>query len=149
MALFKKGKKEEKVEEEEKEEKEEKTKKEEVKVKDEDWFDSGGELAVDVYHSTNDIVIQAPIAGIKPSDLDITIEQDSVKIKGERKRPTEVKEKDYLTKECYYGLFSREVILPVEIDGSRAEASMKDGILTIKVPKIEREAKKKLKIKEG
>ena len=55
---------------------------------------------------------------------------------------------DYFIEECYWGPFSRKIILPVEVDSSRADAAMKDGVLTVRIPKIQREKKKKLTIKE-
>ena len=120
----------------------------ESKEKRKDWLEPGGQLAIDVYQTDTDIVIQAPIAGIKKEDLDISIENDLVTIKGNREKPPEVEEKNYFYQECYWGPFSREIILPDEGDPSRAEASMREGILTLKIPRIEREKKRKIKIKE-
>ncbi len=120
--------------------------KEEEKKK--DWLEPEGQLAIDVYQTDSYIVIQAPIAGIKKEDLNISIENDVVVIKGNREKPTEAEEKKYFYEECYWGPFSREIILPDEGDPSRAEASMKEGILTLKIPRIERERKRKIKIKE-
>ena len=112
------------------------------------WFEPEGQLAIDVYQTDGEIVIQAAIAGIKPSDLDISIENDLVTIRGKREKTFEKIERNYFYQECYWGRFSREVILPAEVDASRTEASMKDGILTIRIPKIEREKKRKVFIKE-
>lgn len=112
------------------------------------WFESEGELTVDVYQTDTDIVIQSAIAGVKGENLDITIENDLVIIRGTREKNIEVEEKNYFHQECYWGSFSRKIILPVEVDPSRAQASMKDGILTIKIPKIEREKKRKIMVKE-
>jgi len=111
------------------------------------WFEPEGQLAVDVYQTDGYVVVQAAIAGVKPEEIDITIEKDMVIIKGERNRVAEEKKENYFYQECYWGKFSREIILPVEIDAGHAEASMKNGILTIKIPKIERQGKKKLVIK--
>ena len=106
-----------------------------------------GQLAVDVFQTKNDLVIQSAIAGIKAEDLDISIENDVLIIKGNREKPDE-KEQDYFTKECYWGAFSKKIILPVEVDPSRISAKMKQGILTISLPKIEREKKRKVVVKE-
>jgi len=122
--------------------------KRESEIKNEKWFEPEGELVVDVFQTDKEIVIVAPIAGVKAEDLDITVERDTIKIKGKREKVFEVQEKDYLIKECYFGPFSREIILPVEVDGKKAKASMKEGILIIKMPKIKQERKRKLKIKE-
>lgn len=113
----------------------------------EKWFTLEGQLAIDVYQTEGELIIQSAIAGIKPEDLDIAIEGDKVTIKGKREKPTEKGERNYFYQECYWGSFSREIILPVEIDPSRAEATFKEGILTIRMPKIEREKKRKIEIK--
>ncbi len=115
--------------------------------KERDLSGQEGQLAVDVYQTKNDLVIQSAIAGIKAEDLDISIENDTLIIKGEREKPDE-KEQDYFTQECYWGIFSRKIILPVEVDPSRISAKMKQGILTISLPKIEREKKRKVVVKE-
>lgn len=106
----------------------------------------GGQLAIDVYQTENNLVIQSAIAGVSPENLEITMERDIVSIKGVREKPFEEKG-DYFTKECYWGLFSRQVIMPVEVDPDRAEASMKEGILTIRIPKILREKKRVIKVR--
>jgi len=135
VTFFKKSKKE--------EEKPKKTEKPEEK-----WFKSEGQLAIDVYQTEKELLIQSTIAGIRPEDLDIFIEGDKVSIKGKREKPIEEGERNYFYQECYWGAFSREIILPVEVDPSRAEASFKEGILTIRIPKIEREKKRKIAVKE-
>jgi len=138
--------KEEKIEVSREEVPEKEEKKEEVEIKKEKWFEPEGELAIDVYQTETDLVIQSAIAGVKPEFLDISMERDVVTIKGTREKPFE-EEGDYFTQECYWGPFSREVILPVEIDPDKAEATMKEGILTIRIPKILREKKRKIKVK--
>ena len=138
--------KEEKIEVSREEVPEKEEKKEEVEIKKEKWFEPEGELAIDVYQTETDLVIQSAIAGVKPEFLDISMERDVVTIKGTREKPFE-EEGDYFTQECYWGPFSREVILPVEIDPDKAEATMKEGILTIRIPKILREKRRKIKVK--
>ena len=114
------------------------------------WQNLGGpegELAVDVYQTEKDLVIQATIAGVRPEELDISIENDIITIRGNRERPGEQKERNYFYQECYWGPFSRQIISPEEIDPSRTQASMKEGVLTIRIPKIERKKKRKIEIK--
>ena len=106
-----------------------------------------GQLAIDVYQTNSELVIQSTIAGVKPEDLDISIEADTVLIKGNRQEPTESGEKNYFYQECYWGPFSRQIIMPEETDPSRAEATMKEGVLTIRIPKIERKKKRKIAVK--
>jgi len=112
------------------------------------WFEAEGELAVDVYQTNGDVVIQTAIAGVKPEDLDISIESDIVLIKGKREKVLEEKDANYIRQECFWGAFSQKIILPEETDPAKAEAIMKDGVLTIRIPKIERKKKRKLTIKE-
>lgn len=112
-----------------------------------EWFQPEGQLSVDVYQTGDELVIQSAIAGVRPEDLDISLQGDVVSIRGVRERPFE-EEGDYFTQECYWGPFSREVILPVEVDPNKAEASMKNGVLTIRIPKILREKRRKIIVKK-
>lgn len=114
----------------------------------EKWFESEGQLAIDVFQTEKELVVQSAIAGIKLEDLDISIENDKLTIKGKREKPLGDEEKNYFYQECYWGRFSREIILPVEVDPSRAEATFKEGILTIRMPKIEREKKRKIEVRD-
>lgn len=113
-----------------------------------EWFEPEGQLTVDVYQTDGEIVIQSAIAGVEPEDLDITIENDVVIIKGERERQSEEKGENYFYQECFWGRFSREIILPAEVDKARAKATMKNGILTIRIPKIKRVKTKKIAVEE-
>lgn len=113
---------------------------------DSEWLNNEGQLAVDVYQTESDLVIQAAVAGMKVEDLDVLIEDEVITIKGNRPNPLQ-ETGDYFIEECYWGTFSRKIILPVEVDSSRADAAMKEGILTIRIPKIQREKKKKLVVK--
>ena len=106
-----------------------------------------GELTVDIYDRGDHIVIQSTVAGVKPDDLDISIASDSVTIRGRREKMEEVKENDYYYKELFWGTFSRSVILPEEIDEDSAEANLKHGLLTIKLPKKKKGSVQKLKVK--
>jgi len=112
----------------------------------EEWFEPEGELAIDVYQTEGELIIQSAIAGVKPEDLDISMERDVISIKGIRQNPFK-EEGDYFTQECYWGPFSREIILPTEVDPERIEAVMKDGVLTVRIPKIMREKLRKIKVR--
>ena len=105
-----------------------------------------GQLAIDVYETPAEIVIKSTIAGAKPADLDVGIEDNTVNIRGSRHNEENIKGENYLYQECYWGTFSRSIILPTEVDSDKAEASLKDGVLTIRIPKIVREKEKKIKI---
>ena len=113
-----------------------------------DWMtESEGQLTIDVYQTPNEIVIMSTIAGVRPEDIDITMANDMITIKGNRKKNEEVQEEDYYYQECYWGPFSRSVILPIDVEVDQAQASMKNGILTIRLPKIEKVKTKKITIK--
>ena len=113
---------------------------------DEDDEDAG-QLTIDVYQKPNETIVESPIAGVKPEDLDISITTESVTIKGKREREEHIRSEDYVYQECYWGKFSRSVVLPQEVDAEKAEASIKNGVLTIKLPKLNRLKSKKLKVK--
>ena len=107
-----------------------------------------GELAIDVYETADDIVVQSPIGGTKSEDLDISIEDDMVTIRGNREHLVEKQGRNYVYQECYWGSFSRKVILPEAVDETKAKATMKNGILTLVMPKLHRKKLKKVTVKE-
>lgn len=113
----------------------------------EEWFQPEGELAVDVFQTDTDIVIQSTIAGVKAEELDLSIENDVVTISGERKSPSEEGEKSYFYQECYWGPFSRQIILPEEVDFNLAEATMKEGIFSLRMPKLQRQKIRRIKVR--
>jgi len=128
-------------------EKEKKTFPKKPLKEEEEWVDeSEGQLTVDVYQTPNEIVIKSTIAGVKPEDIDITMSNDMITIKGTREKDEEVKEEDYYYQECYWGPFSRSIILPVDVEADKAKASMRNGILTIRLPKSEKLKTKRIEI---
>jgi len=90
-----------------------------------------GQLAIDVYHDDKRIVIKSTIAGARPQNLKISLHNDLLIIKGKRENEENVPENSYLFKECYWGPFSRSIILPAEVDSKRVEAEIENGVLTI------------------
>lgn len=106
-----------------------------------------GQLTVDVFQDDENIIIQSTIAGVSPEDLDVSITNDMVTIRGERRQQYNTDQEDYFYQECYWGTFSRSIILPVEIDADRAEAKIKNGVLTIRIPKANAAVTRKLKVK--
>ena len=108
--------------------------------------DDEGQLTVDVFQTDDEIVIKSTIAGVTSDDLDISVTNDMVTIKGGRKPDEKIKESNYYYQELYWGPFSRAIILPEEIDSDNAKASMKNGILTIRLPKLAKSRIKKVKI---
>ncbi len=114
----------------------------------ESWAgDSEGQLTIDVYQTDNDIVIKSTIAGVKPEDLDVSINNDMVTIRGERKNDEKIESENYYYQECYWGTFSRSVILPVEVLADKAEATMKNGILTLRLPKADTTKTKRIQVR--
>ncbi len=108
---------------------------------------SEGQLTIDVYQTENDIVIKSTIAGVKPEDLDVSINNDMVTVKGERKNEEVVENGNYYYQECYWGGFSRSVLLPVDVIPEKADASLKNGILTIRLPKADTTKTKKIQVR--
>ncbi len=108
-----------------------------------------GELAVDVYQTPTHIIIKAMIAGVRPEDLDVSITRDMVTLRGKRERHTEGTAGDFFFQELYWGSFSRTIVLPQEVEIEEAEATEKHGLLTIKLPKLDKGRQAKLKIKSN
>jgi len=106
-----------------------------------------GSLTLDVYQTPSSIIVESAVAGVNPEDLDISITSDSVSVRGKREKMEKVEEKDYLFQECYWGRFSRSIMLPQEVDPDRAQASLKNGVLKIILPKLNKQKTKKLKVK--
>jgi HSP20 family protein len=106
-----------------------------------------GSLTIDVYQTPTDIIVESAIAGVGPEDIDIEVSTDSVTVRGERQKQHTVSDDDYYYQECYWGRFSRSVILPQEIDPEAASVNFKNGILTIKLPKLNRKKSRKLKVR--
>ena len=124
----------------------------EIKIRDrnEDWLEKGeeGELAVDVYQKGNNLIVKSIVAGVKLKDLKIYLHNDILTIKGKREKDEEVEKDQYFYEECFWGDFSRSIILPLEIQTSKVKAYLKNGILTIILPKAKRSKTLKIKIKE-
>lgn len=104
--------------------------------------DPEGQLAVDVFQTENEIVIIAPIAGVKKEDVAISITDDTLIIRGTRAFHFTVSPDEYVTRECYWGTFSRTIILPDSADRTKVNASFKNAILTIRIPKLAMKMKK-------
>lgn len=101
-------------------------------------FDPEGELVVDVFETDSSFVVLAAIAGIQIKDIDISVEKEMMVIKGNRQDPHLDPEKKYFYQECYWGPFSRKIVLPENIKVEDASAQMDKGLLTIKIPKSEK-----------
>lgn len=118
--------------------------------KSDDWLDEEnlpGQLAVDVYETPTQLIVQAPIAGIVKSDLDVSISDNTLSIQGSRKSGAEDHNANYYVQECYWGQFARTITLPVSVKEDEVEAVLKDGVLTIIFNKLEQNTVKKIEIK--
>lgn len=107
-----------------------------------------GQLALDVFQTADEIVVVAPIAGVTIHDISINITDDVLTIKGNRNFQFKAEGADYFTQECFWGNFSRSIILPEAVDASQVSASFKNGILTVRIPKVEKIRTRMVKIKE-
>ena len=141
------------LEEEEELEKEEKDEEEETspaEIEDE-WpaeeFEEG-QLSIDVFQTPKAIVVKSTIAGVKPEDIDISINNDMLTIRGRRELTEIVEDQDYLFRECYWGSFSRSVILPVEIEADKIEATIENGVLSVTLPKAKNAQQIQIKVRE-
>lgn len=118
--------------------------------KDSNWIEEENEeaeLTIDVYQTPAEIIVQTMVAGVRPEDLELTIGRDMVTVRGKREESRKVEEENYFAKELYWGAFSRTVLLPQEIDPEEAEATEKHGLLTIRLPKIDKDKKTSVKVK--
>ncbi len=114
------------------------------------WMDDSSadsELSVDVYQTQDEVIVKAMIPGVKKEDLEINLTRDSVTLKGVRKEDKIVADDDYFHRELYWGSFSRTINLPHEVDIEHAEAIETQGILTIKLPRVDKDRQMKVKIR--
>jgi len=102
--------------------------------------------AIDVYETKDEVVVETPLAGIDPKDVDISVENEILTIKGETKKESEVEDKNYYRKEVASGSFFRTVALPSRVVADKAEASFADGMLKIVIPKAEEAKPKTIKV---
>ena len=103
----------------------------------EGWLEEGfeGQLSVDVFQTAKNIIVKSTVAGTKPEDIEIQLNNDLLTIRGKRYQEEEIGQEDYFYQECYWGGFSRSIVLPVEVQPDKIEAKIKGGVLTIILPK--------------
>ncbi|MEK7544649.1 MAG: Hsp20/alpha crystallin family protein [Patescibacteria group bacterium] len=106
-----------------------------------------GQLAVDIYQTAKEIIILAPIAGVDSKDVDVSVTDEVLTIKGARHLERKIEEEDYFTKECFWGGFSRSIILPESAELGKINATFEKGILEIRIPRGERIKTKVVRIK--
>lgn len=108
-----------------------------------------GQLTVDVFQTPDEIVIRSIVAGVRPDDLDVSISRDMVTIRGTREENKEVADDGYFVQELFWGTFSRTILLPAEIEVEGAQASEKNGLLTLRLPKIDKNRQTKVKVRSS
>ncbi len=117
---------------------------------DADEWDEGepvaGQLAVDVYETKEKLVVKGRVAGVNKSDLDVSISDNTLTIKGTLNAGNEEGVENYFLQECYWGEFSRSLVLPVPVKEDEIEAVLKDGVLTIGFSKLKQDTVKKIEV---
>jgi HSP20 family protein len=116
-----------------------------------DWEDDAnqqlpGQLALDVYESADKLFIKARTAGVNKNDLDVSIADNTLTVRGTLSAGTEEEVQNYFLQECYWGEFSRSIALPVPVKEDEVEASLKDGVLTISFTKLKQDTVKKIQV---
>ncbi len=116
-----------------------------------DWLaeDTDGQLAIDVYQDDHNIYVLAPIAGVNASNVDISITDEVLTIKGSRTAGHEAGAEKHFTQECYWGPFSRSYVLPIAVNSEESKATLKDGLLKVEIPKDAKVKTKTIKINDG
>ncbi len=117
---------------------------------DNDEWDEGepvaGQLAVDVYETKERLFVKGRVAGVNKSDLDVSISDNTLTIRGTLSAGSEEGVENYFLQECYWGEFSRSLVLPVPVKEDEIEAVLKDGVLTISFSKLKQDTVKKIEI---
>lgn len=116
-----------------------------------EWGDDGaeavpGQLAVDVYETKERLVVKARTAGVNKNDLDVSISDNQLTIRGTLSAGNEDEVENYFLQECYWGEFSRTIALPVPVREEDIEAVLKDGVLTVSFGKVEQNTVKKIQV---
>lgn len=106
-------------------------------------------LPLDLYETADEFVVTATMPGVRPEDIDITIQGEVLRIKGETKGEDEVKEANYYRRERRYGSFHREVRLPADVQSDGVEAGFENGVLKLRLPKAEEAKERKIQVTVG
>lgn len=116
-----------------------------------EWLEEAfeGQLSVDVYQTEKEVVIVSAIAGVKPEDVDVSINNDMVTIKGKRRLREKIVADDYFLQECHWGGFSRTIILPVDVREDKVKATMSNGILEVRLEKSGKEKARTIPVESG
>jgi len=107
------------------------------------------QLTIDMFQTPDSIIVKSMVAGVRPEELQVTITRDTITIKGHRQEDKTILDEDYYFNELYWGGFSRTILLPEEVDPDGAEATQRHGLLTITLPKVDKNKKQQLRVKAG
>ncbi len=116
---------------------------------DDDWTDEepvAGQLAVDVYETKEKLIVKGRVAGVNKQDLDVSISDNTLTVRGTLSSGAEDNVENYFLQECYWGEFSRSIVLPVQVKEDEIEALLKDGVLTISFAKVKQDTVKKIQV---
>jgi len=105
--------------------------------------------SVDVSETAKEVILKAELSGVDPKEIDVSVRGDILTLRGERKQEKEEKGENFHRVERSYGSFSRSVQLPAEVDSGKVDATYKDGVLKITMPKTKGAAAKKIQVKAG
>ena len=103
-------------------------------------------FTADIFEEGNDVVVKADMPGVKKEDVDVSLSDDMITIRGERKKEEKVEKKDYFRVERAYGSFTRSFRLPADVLTDKAEAKFDRGVLEIRIPKMEESRSKTKKV---
>lgn len=115
---------------------------------DDQWEDEpvAGQLAVDVYETKEKLIVKGRVAGVNKADLDVSISDNTLTIRGTLSAGSEEGVENYFLQECYWGEFSRSIVLPVPVKEEEIEAVLKDGVLTVGFAKVKQDTVKKIQV---
>ena len=105
-----------------------------------------GQLAVDVYETKDKLVVKARTAGVNKNELDVSISDNTLSIRGSLNAGYEEDVENYHLQECYWGEFSRSLVLPIPVKEDEIEAVLKDGVLTVSFTKVKQDTVKKIQV---
>lgn len=122
----------------------------ELNLPEEQWLgvNYDGQLGVDIFQEGDKLVVQAAVAGVKPEDIEVALNNDTLTIKGFRENKTQQGKREYLTQECYWGGFSRSIILPFDVKQDEIQAKLENGIITVTLPISKKSKYTKIEVKE-
>lgn len=106
-----------------------------------------GELAIDTYATPNEVIVQTMLAGVSPDNINISVNRDKLSISATREQQSEFMDGDIVTQELYWGTIGCSIVLPAEVEADNVDAAFKNGLLTIRMPKIDKEKMHKVKVK--